>query len=60
MSWRPVEAPVAGDRRSCDALDIVIVPRVRDLGGFSVRRAPPRPSGRWCGTAEVLLFDLGR
>jgi redox-sensitive bicupin YhaK (pirin superfamily) len=49
MSWRPVEAPVAGDRRSCDALDIVIVPRVRDLGGFSVRRALPSPKRQMVG-----------
>ena len=49
MSWRPVEAPVASDRRSCDALDIVIVPRVRDLGGFSVRRALPSPKRQMVG-----------
>jgi len=42
MSWMPDKDPVLGDKRSCDALELVIVPRVRDLGdGFAVRRALP-------------------
>src|SRR5262249_44393304 len=42
MSWLPSTDPVLGDKRSCDALELVVVPRVRDLGdGFSVRRALP-------------------
>jgi hypothetical protein len=46
MSWMPAQDPVLGDKRSCDALDLVIVPRVRDLGGgFSVHRALPHASG---------------
>ncbi len=49
MSWQPSEDPVAGDRRSCDALDIVIVPRVRDLGGFNVRRALPSAKRQMVG-----------
>jgi redox-sensitive bicupin YhaK (pirin superfamily) len=49
MSWQPSEDPVAGDRRSCDALDIVIVPRIRDLGGFSVRRALPSAQRQMVG-----------
>ena len=37
MSWMPAKDPVLGDKQSCDALDVIIVPRVRDLGdGFSV------------------------
>ena len=40
MSWMPAQEPVLGDKRTCDALDLIIVPRVRDLGGgFSVHRA---------------------
>jgi hypothetical protein len=50
MSWQPSEDPVAGDRRSCDALDIVIVPRVRDLGGFNVRRALPSAKRQMVGS----------
>ena len=41
MSWQPSNDPVPGNPRSCDALEQVIVPRARDLGGFSVRRALP-------------------
>jgi hypothetical protein len=32
MSWMPAKDPVLGDKQSCDALDLIIVPRVRDLG----------------------------
>ncbi len=49
MSWRPAEDPIAGDRRSCDALDMVIVPRMRDLGGFNVRRALPSAKRQMVG-----------
>ena len=49
MSWRPGEEPIPGDRRSCDALDVVIVPRVRDLGGFNVRRALPSAQRQMVG-----------
>jgi redox-sensitive bicupin YhaK (pirin superfamily) len=49
MSWQPSEDPVPGDRRSCDAVDIVIVPRIRDLGGFSVRRALPSAKRQMVG-----------
>jgi hypothetical protein len=42
MSWLPDKDPVLGDKKSCDALEVIIVPRVRDLGdGFVVRRALP-------------------
>src|SRR5260370_7290489 len=42
MSWLPSNDPVLGDPKSCDALELVIVPRTRDLGdGFEVRRALP-------------------
>ena len=42
MSWLPSNDPILGDPRTCDALDLVIVPRTRDLGdGFAVRRALP-------------------
>ncbi len=43
MSWQPSNDPVLGDPKTCDALDLIIVPRTRDLGdGFEVRRAPPQ------------------
>ena len=41
MSWQPAIDPKPGETFACDAIDMVIVPRARDLGGFSVRRALP-------------------
>ena len=42
MSWQPSTDPELGDPKTCDALDLIIVPRTRDLGdGFAVRRALP-------------------
>ncbi len=55
MSWQPAEDPIPGDRRSCDAIEIVIVPRVRDLGGFSVRRA--LPSARRQMVGPFIFWD---
>ncbi len=49
MSWRPSEDPIPGDRKSCDALDLVIVPRMRDLGGFNARRALPSAQRQMVG-----------
>ena len=43
MSWLPSDDPKPGDTHACQALDMVIVPRARDLGGFQVRRALPSP-----------------
>lgn len=56
MSWMPSADPIAGDAPSCDALDLVIVPRVRDLGdGFSVRRALPHGKRQMVG--PFIFFD---
>jgi len=56
MSWLPATDPVLGDKRSCDALELVIVPRVRDLGdGFSVRRALPHGKRQMVG--PFIFFD---
>ena len=55
MSWLPDQDPVLGDKRSCDALDLVIVPRARDLGGFSVRRALPHGKRQMVG--PFIFFD---
>jgi len=56
MSWMPSTDPVLGDKRACDALELVIVPRVRDLGdGFSVRRALPH--GRRQMVGPFIFFD---
>src|SRR6516225_1457665 len=55
MSWLPSNDPVLGDKRSCDALELVIVPRARDLGGFEVRRALPHGKRQMVG--PFIFFD---
>ena len=56
MSWMPDKDPVLGDKKSCDALDLIIVPRVRDLGdGFMVRRALPHSKRQMIG--PFIFFD---
>jgi hypothetical protein len=56
MSWLPSNDPTLGDPKSCDALELVIVPRTRDLGdGFAVRRALPH--GRRQMVGPFIFFD---
>src|ERR1700709_2699576 len=56
MSWQPSHDPVLGDSTSCDALELVIVPRTRDLGdGFEVRRALPHGKRQMVG--PFIFFD---
>src|SRR5581483_8842525 len=56
MSWMPSNDPTLGDPVSCDALELVIVPRTRDLGdGFQVRRALPHGSRQMVG--PFIFFD---
>jgi redox-sensitive bicupin YhaK (pirin superfamily) len=56
MSWQPSADPVLGDKKSCDALELVIVPRTRDLGdGFLVRRALPHGKRQMVG--PFIFFD---
>jgi redox-sensitive bicupin YhaK (pirin superfamily) len=49
MSFFPGKDPAAGDAPACDALELVIVPRTSDLGGFTVRRALPHAQRRMVG-----------
>tara|TARA_R110002124_G_scaffold133556_2_gene296118 strand:- start:4003 stop:4959 length:957 start_codon:yes stop_codon:yes gene_type:complete len=54
MSWNPGLTP--GDLTlDPDALETVIVPRARDIGGFEVRRALPAPGRRMVG--PFVFFD---
>lgn len=55
MSWHAGNDPVAGDPHSCDALELVIVPRARDIGGFEVRRALPHGKRQMVG--PFIFFD---
>ena len=56
MSWQPSNDPVLGDPKTCDALDLIIVPRTRDLGdGFVVLRALPHGKRQMVG--PFIFFD---
>ncbi len=55
MSWLNDNDPIAGDKKSCDAIADIIVPRARDLGGFEVRRALPSPRRQMIG--PFIFFD---
>ncbi len=56
MSWMPSNDPILGDAQSCDALELMIVPRTRDLGdGFAVRRALPHGKRQMVG--PFIFFD---
>ncbi len=55
MSWQPCPDPDPGDARAADLIDTIIVPRARDLGGFSVRRALPSAKRQMVG--PFIFFD---
>lgn len=56
MTWLPHHDPILGDKQSCDALELVVVPRTRDLGdGFAVRRALPHGKRQMVG--PFIFFD---
>ncbi len=55
MSQLPAEDPILGDKFSCDAIEQVIVPRARDIGGFEVRRALPSIGRKMIG--PFIFFD---
>jgi redox-sensitive bicupin YhaK (pirin superfamily) len=55
MSWLTDNDPIPGDCRSCDAIEQIIVPRARDLGGFTVRRALPSAQRQMIG--PFIFFD---
>ncbi|WP_436399330.1 pirin family protein [Roseobacter sp. S98] len=55
MSWNPVLDPDCPVGDAVDAIDTIIVPRARDLGGFEVRRALPAPKRQMVG--PFIFFD---
>jgi redox-sensitive bicupin YhaK (pirin superfamily) len=55
MSFAPDKDPDAGDAIACDAIELMVVPRSVDLGGFSVRRALPHAKRRMVG--PFIFFD---
>jgi redox-sensitive bicupin YhaK (pirin superfamily) len=54
MSWQPAQEPRATGGSGA-GLDVVIIPRVRDLGGFEVRRVLPAGERRMIG--PFIFFD---
>ncbi len=55
MSWNPALDPQCPTGDAVDAIETVIVPRARDLGGFEVRRALPAPRRQMVG--PFIFFD---
>ena len=55
MSWNPALAPGCPDEIGVDAIETLIIPRARDLGGFEVRRALPAPKRQMVG--PFIFFD---
>ncbi|PSS60502.1 hypothetical protein C6558_32335 [Ensifer sp. NM-2] len=55
MSWNPAIEPGCPDEVGIDAIETLIVPRARDLGGFEVRRALPAPTRQMVG--PFIFFD---
>ncbi|TLP57592.1 pirin family protein [Parasedimentitalea maritima] len=55
MSWNPSLEPHCPDAGNLDAIETVIIPRARDLGGFEVRRALPAPRRQMVG--PFIFFD---
>jgi redox-sensitive bicupin YhaK (pirin superfamily) len=55
MSWNPAFAPGCPDEIGVDAIEALIIPRARDIGGFEVRRALPAPKRQMVG--PFIFFD---
>lgn len=55
MSWNPAIDPHCPTGDEVDAIETLIVPRARDLGGFEVRRALPSPKRQMVG--PFIFFD---
>lgn len=52
MSWNPTQSH---DGTALGAVETLIIPRARDLGGFEVRRALPAPARQMVG--PFIFFD---
>ena len=55
MSWHFAEEPQVRPAPDCKALESVIVPRPRDIGGFEVRRV--LPSAQRLSVGPFVFFD---
>ena len=55
MSWTPTRDPDCPTGDAARAIETLIIPRARDLGGFEVRRALPAPKRQMVG--PFIFFD---
>ena len=55
MSFFPGNDPSPGDAFACDAIELMVIPNARDIGGFEVRRALPTAKRRLVG--PFIFFD---
>jgi redox-sensitive bicupin YhaK (pirin superfamily) len=55
MTWNAALEPDCPESESISEIETIVIPRVRDLGGFDVRRALPAPRRRLVG--PFVFFD---
>src|SRR6478672_5586024 len=55
MSLYPGKDPNPGDAFACDAIELMVIPNSKDIGGFEVRRALPSARRRLVG--PFIFFD---
>lgn len=55
MSWNPALTPGCPDEIGVEAIETLIIPRARDLGGFEIKRALPAPKRQMVG--PFIFFD---
>jgi redox-sensitive bicupin YhaK (pirin superfamily) len=55
MSFFPGKDPNPGDAFACDAIELMVIPNSKDIGGFEVRRALPTAKRRLVG--PFIFFD---
>jgi len=55
MSFFPGNDPHPGDAFACDAIELMVIPNAKDIGGFEVRRALPTARRRLVG--PFIFFD---
>src|SRR4029453_17698543 len=55
MSFFPGNDPTPGDAFACDAIELMVIPNAKDIGGFQIRRALPTAKRRLVG--PFIFFD---
>ncbi len=55
MSWQPAEDAICNEPNGCDPVDLIIQPKMHELGGFTVGRVLPSAKRRMVG--PFIFFD---